>query len=459
MNANYKSFEADSSFWPQLKSVANWSEHMVPLHFWNNTLFIMVTEPLDNTWSFPIKYILGTPEQLQFFWSKLNAHEEPPIIPAIEETVDVDKTSIIALAPENKSEVVIAQEEQAEESFDPDKTSIISLAPKSKEEKIAPPLKDEVAIEEPVEVPFDADKTAVAAITPNNEPPQVLLSDEVKETENSDALVDVKQVDSNSSIEGLDLTHVNLNSDSAPLSSKDNTDPFADLEKTITEGSAISDESDPMTSIMEDLNLSDDLPNSSLDPLSMNLESSAEQPAASLMSENTISMMPALSVTTESLRLENVEKTRAAEKQKPTQSASNSGNEIQQSSFQQINKSFKKSLALQLNNNELTVTHQDGSWEFNNPEPIKIQDTPCLFKFCLHSKLPFHGVVSEQDSAKLQLFKSLNISNYHEHITLLPVIDGPEVKHFILSISETDNLTALNQLQQLSNNSLLDIVS
>lgn len=63
-------------FWSTIHSVANWSSSMVPLQQWDGVIFIACTEPdLSVKWSFPVQYVLASPEALNRYWNQLHQSE------------------------------------------------------------------------------------------------------------------------------------------------------------------------------------------------------------------------------------------------------------------------------------------------------------------------------------------------------------------------------------------------
>lgn len=73
----------DQKLWQQIQSVANWSQEMIPVAQWNGVAFVACAEPpAEIQWSFPVRYLLANPEDMNRFWSKLHSKEttsEPSI--------------------------------------------------------------------------------------------------------------------------------------------------------------------------------------------------------------------------------------------------------------------------------------------------------------------------------------------------------------------------------------------
>lgn len=64
------------NIWNQMKSVANWSEHMFPVAEWDGVVFVGCVEPKDDIqWSFPVKYLLVEAKALQDHWNRVQASE------------------------------------------------------------------------------------------------------------------------------------------------------------------------------------------------------------------------------------------------------------------------------------------------------------------------------------------------------------------------------------------------
>lgn len=75
----------DRQFWESIRSVANWSHQMLPLEQWDGVIFVGCVEPpLEVKWSFPVCYILCTPQNLRRRWqdyqvAELSFTSVPPI--------------------------------------------------------------------------------------------------------------------------------------------------------------------------------------------------------------------------------------------------------------------------------------------------------------------------------------------------------------------------------------------
>ena len=66
----------DQDFWSSIRSVANWSHEMLPLEQWDGVIFVGCVEPhLDVQWSFPVAYILCTPQGLRKRWQDYETAE------------------------------------------------------------------------------------------------------------------------------------------------------------------------------------------------------------------------------------------------------------------------------------------------------------------------------------------------------------------------------------------------
>lgn len=72
LNNDFFNLEPDREFFSQISSVANWSEKLIPLRQWDNTVYVAVVEPIpDLKWSFPVQYILAPAEGLSRYWQCL----------------------------------------------------------------------------------------------------------------------------------------------------------------------------------------------------------------------------------------------------------------------------------------------------------------------------------------------------------------------------------------------------
>ena len=86
---------ANTKLWDQLKSVANWSHEMLPVHEWDGVVFVACVEPNDEIkWSFPVQYVLASADNLNKHWENLNSAEPeavaaPVIVPDMTEAPEV----------------------------------------------------------------------------------------------------------------------------------------------------------------------------------------------------------------------------------------------------------------------------------------------------------------------------------------------------------------------------------
>lgn len=65
--------------WEKIKSVANWSAQMIPVHEWDGVVFIACAEPpQDIQWSFPVQYLLADVKDLESHWATLQSLSETP---------------------------------------------------------------------------------------------------------------------------------------------------------------------------------------------------------------------------------------------------------------------------------------------------------------------------------------------------------------------------------------------
>ncbi len=567
MNSNYKKFNVDTSFWQQLQAVANWSEHMVPLYFWKNTLFILVTEPLDLSWSFPVKYILGTPEQMSYFWNKLSGAPNKTT-PVLKQThspkVDMPKR---ASAPIVTTHGLQKKQNETSSQQIPKKQENETLTTAShKNESVA---NNNPELDLPTDMPAIPQLTAQDDLTPSNANHEVEVvektnllkfsddealgtesfndkhqqehsqpehdtlaatSQEVKVTESESPLY--QQADDNSTDDQPARTQIMKNpllaeerneekvnaipsqpieeTNSAVAESGDSllenfktqimknpllqdetqnsndpvtADPFAGLED-LTENNSEKQNANSVNPL-ESLEGLDDLaaaspspPNDtgSMDDLAnLELGSNSDglgnlQPESPFIDnieglsdefkQDDINTMPDLNVKDESLQLDSTSNNNNAPPgtdvtetdffaDKGLSEVSVVSGSLQ--NFLVINQDFQKTLTFEIKDNKLHITHNDGSWNFNPETTIEIKKEPCLFKFCMISKLPFHGTVADMDSIKFDLFSALNIKNDQQHVTLMPLIEGNQpINKFVFTLGDNENLPALQRLQGLA---------
>lgn len=68
---------ANSDLYNKLKTVSNWSQEFVPVHEWDGVIFVACVEPTDVEWSYPVRQVLATPEDLQKYWNNLHDAAAP----------------------------------------------------------------------------------------------------------------------------------------------------------------------------------------------------------------------------------------------------------------------------------------------------------------------------------------------------------------------------------------------
>lgn len=463
MDHNYKNFNIDNAFWLQIQSVSNWSEHLIPLYFYENTLFVLSAEPLEMNWSFHVQFVLGTPEQLTYFWSKLNSNEQQAT-PIVQDVQIKQPEPDIPPKP-----VIVAEPIQAQLKVEP-------LVPPAPELKAA--------------AEFPADMPSTNTVKPLSEIMQNSPDLGENKIENDNLLnLDLGSKKSDEPLSGFDAleTQFNFKSDQVNadlLSTDDFLEGFDSADKASSsiegfddlEGFNTPDKPSPSIEGLDGLeglgglNLKLDTSSDPFASLNLNLpEEKPEEIVANLNTEKAPADMPPLSTTTKSLRLNQVVEAQTEIKPEsnvapvisvpldlmptptPTQSISNSSAQMNVGSLNclnKINQYFKKSLVFELSDNHVSVSHQDGSWDLSSLKNIELTKTPSLFNFCIISKLPFHGKISDKDSLKSQLFQALNISNSGEHITLMPIINNDSINHFVFALGDKHNLKHLNELEK-----------
>jgi hypothetical protein len=79
LKADYFGTPANRDLWSKIQSVANWSPELLPLEEWDGTIFVACVEPPEDIrWSFPVQYILASPQDLKMQWERLNS--EPTMV-------------------------------------------------------------------------------------------------------------------------------------------------------------------------------------------------------------------------------------------------------------------------------------------------------------------------------------------------------------------------------------------
>lgn len=77
LNANYFDQKIDFNFWNQVKTVANWSNELMPVAFWDGIMFVACVEPLPEVkWSIKTQYLLADPDHLKKRWQSLNGQSD-----------------------------------------------------------------------------------------------------------------------------------------------------------------------------------------------------------------------------------------------------------------------------------------------------------------------------------------------------------------------------------------------
>ncbi|MCB0391233.1 MAG: hypothetical protein KDD58_08080 [Bdellovibrionales bacterium] len=73
LKSHYFEQAVDTSWWSIVKSISNWSEKLIPIAEWDNTIFIACLEPrTDIHWSFPVQFVLASSHDLEKRWKELN---------------------------------------------------------------------------------------------------------------------------------------------------------------------------------------------------------------------------------------------------------------------------------------------------------------------------------------------------------------------------------------------------
>jgi len=430
---------------------------MVPLYFYENTIFVMTTEPTDTNWSFPVQYVLGSPEQLKYFWEKLQGIEEE-VMPII--NMDETTRAEAASAEQEKPHEPI-DEPSPNESAGPQELISFEDTPEDSE--------PEMELNRPHDMPSTNTIKSLKDITVPDSVRVESLNSQMNKV-NSSAM---EKPAANEETE----TSLNLNFNTQ-ASSPAAAGGFEELEtqykinleddktkEDIFTGGFEDVDSKNGTDILEGLTGLEELTQSSSNPASSTEVMEGLNFASSEMGENTLMGMPSLSTTTKSMRLNQAvepakDKSEPAEHiPEPDFQAAKANTEPAEpitssepinpvNMLQKVNKYFKQSLIFELSNNQVSLFEQDGTWDLADLEPIELTKTPSLFNFCLISKLPFHGAISNNDSLKHELFQKLKISNKDEHITLMPIMNEDNINHFILATGDKQNLKHLTELEK-----------
>ena len=112
LKADYFQQKIDTSWWGIVKSISNWSEKLIPIAEWDNTIFIACIEPYNDIhWSFPVQFLLASSEDLEKRWKELNT--------SIEE--NTSEKSVVHQPAEQKKSVTFTtpQKEQAKATQTP----------------------------------------------------------------------------------------------------------------------------------------------------------------------------------------------------------------------------------------------------------------------------------------------------------------------------------------------------
>lgn len=73
LSDNFSQMKLDLKLWKRVQGLPQWSFELVPLAEWDGVVFVACVDAnLEESFDFPVQYILGTPDQLDFFWNKLN---------------------------------------------------------------------------------------------------------------------------------------------------------------------------------------------------------------------------------------------------------------------------------------------------------------------------------------------------------------------------------------------------
>lgn len=77
LSPDFFNLPPNKQLWEQIKTVANWSEQIIPICEWDGAVFVACVEPpTEIQWSFPVRYVLARSQDMKNYWRKLNDVED-----------------------------------------------------------------------------------------------------------------------------------------------------------------------------------------------------------------------------------------------------------------------------------------------------------------------------------------------------------------------------------------------
>lgn len=434
----FTSAQLDMQLWKNIHTVANWSPWMLPIAQWEDVVLIGCVEPpTDMTWSFQVRFVLATPNELQSVWQAYqnattaapDAGPPPPPPAPSAETVEAVETAPIEPEEDNAFEIIVSEPLSAAPA---EPATAPEDAAKPEENESAPPpiaslgeldmgdgdgdggeldiddaptgfhvdFKLEPKATEPVEGP-ESEPEAESEAEPDmpmglnlNIPKQkiILFGDDEAPAESP----------STPSAEPSQKSHVSL-----------------DLSAFNIDVDGLSDEqpaSTPATAVATAEPSAEPSPGAQATPIP---DSPAPETAAEL-GELT-------------LKRHIVE---LGEAPQQITDASN-GNEAFAWAFKQLKSHFMGSMVLTVEGDSLTAWKWDPMLKPQAQmamESFSLVD-PSLFRIVARTRHPYHGHVVETATHQA-FFKSWGFSKPPLHVTAVPLVTDHEVKAIMLSIGE-----------------------
>lgn len=376
--------------WNQIKTVANWSHDLVPVHEWDGVIFVACVEPdAEINWSFPVKYLLADPDDLKHYWNRLNSAQSTE--PASPETAPAEPSSEpIALG----SEPPPLAEKPAPPTDQPEGIDLSQVSPPSSKSSSNPEdFFSEIELKTPDEEVAKMSNPEGVDHSGNHggDPSGNQNSDENPEFEAPDGL-------------GLDLNAkppvLNLAKEGDENSSLLSLSNIENIIIKTGEPSSIPPAPTP-TSESPDLN------EEALDPDKIETKTSS-------------SPMPELDSPVSAEKLTKI-KTESGTKPNPKQDEINK--KFREEIMPQLNSHFKKSMILLFNGTELIPWSWCSAWVQANESathPIALK-TPSAFRVVEKTKKPYIGHAVDT-SVNKDFFESWSMKELPQHLVIQPLL-------------------------------------
>lgn len=75
IKSEFFSQPANLELFDKLKTISNWSREALPICEWDGVLFVACVEPSDVEWSYPVRQLLASPDDLEKYWNILNGRK------------------------------------------------------------------------------------------------------------------------------------------------------------------------------------------------------------------------------------------------------------------------------------------------------------------------------------------------------------------------------------------------